>query len=151
MTVIDNVLERLDFGECLNGNAASVSATSIGQTTIISVKGEIDVSNADFTATVLNGFATWNGKVVADLSELDFIGTHGLRLLVEFHDRCRRSNTVMAVVPGRMLRRLLQVIDIGRHIPVADSVHDAVQYVQESVAPADRQTFTRVAPEKLRC
>ncbi len=151
MTVIDNVLERLDFGECLNGNAASISAESIGETTIISVKGEIDASNADFAATVLNGFATWNGKVVADLSDLDFIGTQGLRLLVEFHDRCRRSNTMLAVVPCRMLRRLLEVIDIGRHLPVAESIHDAVLSVERGFAPANSRTFTQVAAENLRC
>lgn len=151
MTVIDNVLEELDFGPRFNGRAASISAESWGETTVISACGEIDASNADFTATVLDGFATANGKVVVDLSNLDFIGTQGLRVLIEFYESCQRSNTAAAVVPCRMLRRLLHVIDIGGHLPVAQSVHSAVHSVERDVTPAQPQTFTRVAPEKLRC
>lgn len=151
MTVIDNVLEQLDFGAPLNGSALSVSAESVGETTVISVGGEIDASNADFTATVLNGFATCNGKVVVDLSSVDFIGTQGLRLLIEFDDQCRRSNTAVVVVPCRMLRRLLEVVGMGRHLSIAESVTDALRAVdRDSVAPGSN-AFTRVAAEKLRC
>ena len=150
MTVIDNVFDHLDFGQRITGRAASISAGTCGETTVISVSGEIDASNADFTATVLNGFATWNGEVVLDLSSLDFIGTQGLRVLIEFSESCRRSNTAVAVVPCRTLQRLLQVIDIGRHLPVAESVRSAVRSVEREVTVGP-QTFTRVDPEKLRC
>ncbi|MGZ6778421.1 MAG: STAS domain-containing protein [Mycobacterium sp.] len=151
MTVIDNVLEQLDFGERFNGHAVSISAHPIGATTVITVNGEIDASNADFTASVLHGFATLNGKVAVDLSNVDFIGTQGLRLLIEFHDTCRHRNTAAAIVPCQMLRRLMNVIEIGSHLPVAESVSDAVQSVEGHLPTTDRPAFTRVDPEKLRC
>jgi hypothetical protein len=43
------------------------------------------------------------------------------------------------------------VIDVGRHLPVADSVDDAVQLLQWGVISPDLQNLSRVAPEKLRC
>ncbi len=151
MTVIDNVFDHLDFGRPISGHAASISADTWGETTVISVSGEIDASNAEFTATVLNGFACWNGKVVLDLSRLDFIGTQGLRVLVEFYESCQRSNTVTVMVPCRMLLRLLQVIDIGRHLPVAESVNSALRSVERDAIAVGPQKFSLVDPEKLRC
>ena len=151
MTVIDNVLDHLDFGRPIAGHAASISADACGETTVISVSGEIDAANADFTATVLNGFACWNGKVVLDLSRLDFIGTQGLRVLVDFYERCQRSNTVMVMVPCRMLLRLLRLIDVGRHLPVAESVNSALRSVEGDVTAVGLQMFSLVDPEKLRC
>jgi anti-anti-sigma factor len=151
MTVIDNVLEQLDFGERFNGYAVSISAHPVGSTTVITVNGAIDASNSDFTASVLHGFATLNGKVAVDLSSVDFIGTRGLRMLIEFHDTCRRRNTTAAIVPCRTLRRLMDVLDIGSDLPIAESVSDAVQSVDGDILTTDLRAFTRVDPQKLRC
>src|SRR6476469_4519909 len=129
MTVIDNVLDQLEFGDRFNGHAVSISAHPVGPTTVITVTGAIDASNAEFAASVLDGFAKRNGKVAVDLSSVDFIGTPGLRVLIEFHDRCRRRNTAVAIVPCHMLRRLIDVLDTGSHLPIEESVSDAVQSV----------------------
>ncbi len=151
MTVIHNVLEDLDFSERIADHGASICAETWGETTVIAVSGEIDASNADFTATVLHGFAEWNGEVVIDLTELDFIGTQGLRLLVQLNERCQRENMALAVVPNRMLRRLMQLIDIGSDLPVAQSVDDAVLSVaRDGVSPGSPAPVL-VDPEKLRC
>jgi anti-anti-sigma factor len=151
MTVFDNVLEQLDFGDRFNGHAVSISAHPVGQTTVIIVTGAIDASNCDFTASVLQGFATRNGKVAVDLSGVDFIGTPGLRVLIEFHDTCLLGNTAVAIVPCRMLRRLIDVLDIGGHLPIEESVSDAVQSVDGDVPTPELQALTRVDPQKLRC
>ncbi len=159
MTVIDHVLndvledfEIIDYTDYSDARGASICAQARGQAIIIAVSGEIDASNADFTATILDGFSARNDAVVIDMTELDFIGTQGLRLLIEFHDRCQRSGTALTVVPGPMLRRLMQFVDVGRDLSVGESVDDAVRSVVRGVASVDSQpTFVAVDPAKLRC
>lgn len=151
MTVTSNVLDQLDFETPVNSRVTSISAESREQITIVSIIGEIDGSNADFIATVLNGFVVWSGKVIIDLSRLEFIGTQGLRVLIGLEEECRRKDVTMAVVPCGLLRRLLQVVDIGRHLPVSSSVDDAVGAVRRSSSSRGPRTFTAVDPGKLRC
>jgi anti-anti-sigma factor len=148
---IDNVLEQQQSRQNIDCRGISVSVESQGPTTVIAVSGDIDASNSDFMTTVLSGFASRNDRIVLDLSSVDFIGTQGVRVLIDFDRQCRRDGAAWALVPCRILRRLLGVIDVGRHLPAADSVDDAVQLLQWGVISPDLQNLSRVAPEKLRC
>ncbi|HKV19480.1 MAG TPA: STAS domain-containing protein [Mycobacterium sp.] len=151
MTVTDNVLVEKQFNESIERGGAAVSAETVGQTTIICIRGEVDASNADFVMTVLEGFATRRSRVVVDASGLSFVGTQGLRLLVNFDQRCQRHDVVWALVSCRLLRRLLQVVDAEQLLPVAASVDDAQRMLESVEASPAERTLQRVAPEKLRC
>jgi anti-anti-sigma factor len=139
------------LSRCVDVGGAYIRVETWQATTVVAVTGEIDALNADFTATVLHGFATGPDPIALDLSELEFIGTQGLRMLVEFDDRCRLNDVVWTLVPCRMLSRLLELVDIGRQLPISGSVDAAVQRLM-CEAPSPRTgVIPRVAQEKLRC
>jgi hypothetical protein len=54
-------------------------------------------------------------------------------------------------VPCQTLLRLLSVIDVGRHLPVSESVDDAVALLQWGVISPELPKLPLVAPHKLRC
>jgi anti-anti-sigma factor len=147
----DSVLEQPPARANFDCRGISVSVESQDPTTVIKVSGAIDTSNSDFMATVLRGFATRNDRFVVDMRGVDFVGTQGVRVLVDFYLQCRRDGTAWALVPCPMLLRLLAVIDVGRHLPVSDSVDDAVALLRGGVISPDLPKLALVATEKLRC
>ena len=118
---------------------------------MITVTGVIDASNADFLITVLRGFAAQKGSLVLDLSDLEFFGAQGLRVLSDFDQQCRRAGGVWALVPPGMLRRMMQVIDIGQRLPITNSADDAVKSLERPSTSSERSALPCVAKEKLRC
>jgi anti-anti-sigma factor len=147
----DSVLEQPPVCADFECSGMSVSVKHQGPTTAIAVSGDIDASNSEFLATVLRGFATRNGRFVVDMRGVDFVGTQGVRVLIDFNLQCRRDGAAWALVPCRILLRLLAVIDVGRHLPVSDSVHDAAALLQWGVISPDLPKLPLVASEKLRC
>jgi anti-anti-sigma factor len=147
----DNVLEQPPSRANIDCRGMCVSVESQGPTPVITVSGDIDASNSDFMATVLSGFATRNDRLVVDMRGVDFIGTAGVQVLVDFDLQCRREGAAWTLVPCRILIRLLQVVDVGRHLPVSDSVDDAVALLQWGVISPEPPKLPLVAPEKLRC
>jgi anti-anti-sigma factor len=151
MTVTTDVPEQLQSTGFVDRRTASVSLHSRGQATVITVTGEIDASNADFLITVLSGFAAQEGSLVLDLSDLEFFGAQGLRVLSDFDQQCRRAGSGWALVPPRMLRRMMQVIDIGQRLPVSNSADDAVKALERPSTSSALSALPCVAKEKLRC
>jgi anti-anti-sigma factor len=147
----DSALEQPPARAKLDCRGISVSVESRGPTTVIAVSGDIDASNSDFMTTVLRGFATRNDRLVVDMRGVDFVGTQGVRVLVDFDLQCRRDGAAWALVPCRILSRLLAVIDVGGHLPVSESVEDAVALLQWGVISPELPKLPLVAPEKLRC
>lgn len=151
MTVTSDVSEQLQSTGFIHRRTASVSLHSRGHATVIAVTGEIDASNADFLITVLRGFAAQKASLVLDLSDLVFFGAQGLRVLSDFDEQCRRAGIVWALVPPEMLRRMMQVIDIGQRLPVSNSADDAVKSLERPSTSSERSALPCVAKEKLRC
>jgi anti-anti-sigma factor len=147
----DSVLEKPHARANLDCRGISISVESQGPTTVIAVSGDIDASNSDFMATVLSGFATSNDRFVVDMRGVDFVSTQGVRVLVDFGLQCRRDGAAWALVPCQTLLRLLAVIDVGRHLPVSESVDDAVALLQWGVISSELPKLPLVARHKLRC
>lgn len=151
MTVTDNVLFQERSSNSIERRGAAVSVESFGPTAVISVRGEIDASNAEFVGDVLDGFTTRKGRMVVDAGRLDFIGAQGLRLMIDLDLKCQQRDVVWALVPGRLLRRLLQVADAEQALPVAESVEDARSMLESVEASSGDRMLQRVAREKVRC
>jgi anti-anti-sigma factor len=147
----DSVLEQPPARANVDCRGISVSVESRGPTTVIAVSGDIDASTSDFMATVLRGFATRNDRFVVDMRSVDFVGTQAVRVLVDFGSQCRRDGAAWSLVPSQTLLRLLAVIDVGRHLPVSESVDDAVALLQWGVISPELPKLPLVARHKLRC
>jgi anti-sigma B factor antagonist len=64
-------------------------------------RGEIDlVTAARLEAAVLEQFGSGFGHVVADLREVTFIDSSGIRTLWQAHQRAERDGVRLSVIPG---------------------------------------------------
>ncbi len=97
--------------------------TTVG---IITVRGELDASNAIAFADHVDACAASGSRLVLDLSPLEFFGTAGFSALHTINVRCANASARWALVSGDAVARLLRVCDPDHTLPVVDSVHDAI-------------------------
>jgi anti-sigma B factor antagonist len=92
---------------------------------VVKARGEIDMQTAPELATALNAAVDsfFPHRLVVDLDEVEFIGSGGLHILLEFDERCDRRDIDMRLVSGaRPVRRALQVTGLDRTLKVYDSL-----------------------------
>lgn len=91
---------------------------AIDGTQIVSVTGEVDLSSVPWLAEVIRRAKEQAGgepsHVVVDLSEVEFMDTAGLEVLLEEWNSSRRLDGRMCIVaPEGPLTRLLEVSGLG--------------------------------------
>jgi len=102
----------------------SVTVTTDGDRAVVSLRGELDMSGVDRARTAIeqaeSGSAT---LLVLDLSELDFIDSTGLEVVLRAarraHDEGRR---LIVQRPSRYVRRLLEMTAIDQSLDVVEDV-----------------------------
>lgn len=123
------------------GAQVHVHARSLA--TVLRIEGEIDASNAEVVAQVVRRFARLKAPLILDVSQLDFLGSAGLRVLLLLDEEHREAQLHNNVVSGAALRRLTRVVtDHG--LPVVDSVPEALQNTHEFIH-ARRRLLTSLA------
>ena len=99
---------------------------TIGDAVVVRLAGELDLYNAEEVRTALADAASSSpARVVVDLSEVDFVDSTALGVLVEARARVGAQRLVLAA-PQLDTRRTLQVSGLDRHIAVHDTVEDAL-------------------------
>jgi len=112
------------------GAQVHVHARSVA--TVLRIEGEIDTSNVDLVAQAVRRFARLKAPLVLDVSQLDFLGSAGLRMLLFLNEEHREAQLHNNVVSGAALRRLTRVVtDHG--LPVVDSVPEALQNTHDFI------------------
>lgn len=86
----------------------------------LAIAGEIDAHSCDELDAALAGAP--DGDVAVDLSEVTFIDSSGLRVLVQHHQgRAGAGHTLQIVRPSRAVRRLLEIAGLdGEFLVDAD-------------------------------
>lgn len=77
---------------------ATIEFESLPRATVVRVRGEVDMSNADRIHDDLAsriGEAPW---MIVDLSGCDYLDSAGLGVIARIHARCRARGTQMRVV-----------------------------------------------------
>lgn len=89
--------------------------------TIVTFTGDLDIaSEADATAS-LEAALDGAGLLVADLRELDFLDSTGVRVLLTADLQAREQGVRFGVARGDgMVRRLFEVTRIDQRFPVVD-------------------------------
>jgi anti-sigma B factor antagonist len=87
-----------------------IKITNFKHCDLVKVKGRLDSATSPKLAETLNGL-TENGRfrMVLDLSELDFISSAGLRVLINTQKTCKRYNrgeVVLASLPANIYASL---------------------------------------------
>lgn len=94
-----------------------------GETHVISFCGELDLANAGTAKTALEAALGDDGtQVVVDMSELEFIDSTGIALLVAALGRNEGGDRVRFVLsPAPAVTRVLEVTGLTERLPLADA------------------------------
>ncbi|MDF0531366.1 STAS domain-containing protein [Tsukamurella sp. 8F] len=93
--------------------------------TVLSVSGYIDASNLNEVTRRAQTLFEQRRDVVIDLSELHFIGTCGLRVVVGLPQTAFAQELGCTVVSNRKVDRLLRLMDGHRPLWVFDHLREA--------------------------
>lgn len=100
--------------------------STIDGAVVVQLAGELDLYNADDIRHALGG-AIERGAVyiVVDMSEVDFVDSTALGVLIEARSKLGRDGVLLAA-PQLETRRTLEVSGLDRQLPVHDSVDGAL-------------------------
>lgn len=108
---------------------ASIEHDDHGSIRILRIIGEVDMDNTGQIDELLSTLVPDGAAaVVVDLTDLTYLDSAGIRLLVEFSDRLRRSRQQLRLVvpPESRLRRILALVKLELLIPIDDDRPTAV-------------------------
>ena len=96
---------------------------------VVRLAGELDLYNANVVRESLLE-ATDDGlpdRVVVDLSEVEFIDSTTLGVLIEARTKLANRRGFLLAAPGLETRRALQISGLDRHFSVHDTVEEALE------------------------
>jgi anti-sigma B factor antagonist len=94
---------------------------------IVKLAGELDLYNAPMVREAfLNANAGEPDRVVVDLSEVEFIDSTALGVLIEARSRFPNRKAFLLAAPGLETRRALEISGLDRHFAVHETVDAAL-------------------------
>ena len=94
---------------------------------IVQLAGELDLYNASAVREALQqAGADGTERVVVDLSEVEFMDSTALGVLIEARSRFANRRAFLLAGPGLETRRALEISGLDRHFALHDSVDSAV-------------------------
>ena len=106
-----------------------VTTTQYKHCDLVKASGRVDSATAPQLAEVLDGITdSGRYKIVLDLSDVEFMSSAGLRVLISTQKTCKRYNrgeVFLAVVP----ERIYEALDLAGFVPLFrfyDNILDAV-------------------------
>lgn len=110
---------------------ASVSIDDLGATMVLRMAGEIDASTDDVVSGPL--FAcldTAPQSVIIDMTNVEFIGSTGLNMLVRAYQTARSRAVRLLIVEGtHAVARAVEVSGLDAYLPLSRSLSDALSSV----------------------
>ncbi|HKC21052.1 MAG TPA: STAS domain-containing protein [Gaiellaceae bacterium] len=98
-----------------------------GDACVVSLAGELDLYNApEVREALTNACGDSAVRVVVDLSEVEFIDSTALGVLIEARTLLNNRRGFLLAAPGLETRRALAISGLDRHFTVLDSVSEAL-------------------------
>ena len=94
---------------------------------VVRLGGELDLYNAHVVRDALVG-ACANGpnRLVVDLSEVEFMDSTALGVLIEARTKLENGRAFILAAPALETKRALQISGLDRHFSVHDTVPEAL-------------------------
>lgn len=110
---------------------ASVSVEDFGTVVVVHVIGEIDANTGKVVGDPLFSCLDRASRaVVIDLTNVEFLGSTGLSILVRAHRKARsRAIALRIVAATHAALRALQVSGLDTYLPLSRSVPDALSSI----------------------
>ena len=114
-TASANVPEELPFD-------FRISASEQGATSTIAVEGEWDLAQQTASTDAIDhALDRRPACLVLDLSQLSFIDSSGVHVLINAHNRCAAQATHLVIIPGpRAVQRVFEICNLIERLPFAD-------------------------------
>jgi anti-sigma B factor antagonist len=98
-----------------------------GDACVVRLGGELDLYNAPQVRKVLTDAASDSAaRVVVDLSEVEFLDSTALGVLIEARTHLPNQRAFLLAAPGLETRRALEISGLDRHFTVHASVSEAL-------------------------
>lgn len=98
-----------------------------GDARVVKLAGELDLYNAPQVRDALaDACEDAPARVVVDLSEVEFIDSTALGVLIEARTQLDNRRAFLLAAPGLETRRALEISGLDRHFTVHDSVSEAL-------------------------
>jgi anti-sigma B factor antagonist len=98
-----------------------------GDACVVKLGGELDLYNAPQVREALTDACVDSSqRVVVDLSEVDFIDSTALGVLIEARTHLANRQAFLLAAPGLETRRALEISGLDRHFGVHTSVSEAL-------------------------
>jgi anti-sigma B factor antagonist len=102
----------------------SVTVATDGDRSTVALRGELDLAGVDRARQAIEQAESMDsGLLVLDLSELEFIDSTGLEVMLRAARRAHDSGRRLIVArPSRYVRRLLEMTAIDQSLDIVDDV-----------------------------
>jgi anti-sigma B factor antagonist len=114
-----------------------ISTRRYGRHALVALGGELDLAGAgEMRARLRAACEESDGRVILDLSELQFIDSTGLSILVEYHERARvAGGRLVLVAPRAAVVRILRITGLDGALKVCARVAEAADVLAIVEAP----------------
>jgi anti-sigma B factor antagonist len=98
-----------------------------GDAYVVKLGGELDLYNAPQIREALSdASAEHPARIVVDLSEVEFVDSTALGVLIEARTRFDNQRAFLLAAPALETRRALEISGLDQHFAVHDSVSEAL-------------------------
>ncbi|MFR9806804.1 STAS domain-containing protein [Pseudonocardia sp. RS010] len=98
-------------GTCVGGVRVRV-AEPAADTVVLAVAGEIDVAHAEAVRRAAEPRLGRGVRLVLDLSDLTYLGSHGIAVLADLDDAARARSATLVVVTGAANAAVLRPVTL---------------------------------------
>lgn len=120
----------------VRGGKCEAVVANVDGVTLATISGSIDAASvADFDGHLVAACGSGSGRVVVDMSDVDFLSVDGIAALHELARRMVNGGGALAISGGRAVSRPLRRTGLTRLIPVFDWLPKAFDSVG-GIAPA---------------
>ena len=100
---------------------------AVGEACVVRLGGELDLYNAEqVRAALARACSSSPARVVVDLSEVEFLDSTALGVLIEARTMLANRRAFVLAAPGLETRRALQISGLDRHFSVHETVPEAL-------------------------
>ena len=104
-----------------------LAVEAVGQACVVKLGGELDLYNApEVREALAAACADSPQRIVIDLSEVEFIDSTALGVLIEARTKLENRRAFLLAAPGLETRRALEISGLDKHFSVYDSVSEAL-------------------------
>jgi anti-anti-sigma factor len=126
--------ELLEPGQ---GDLASVGVADHDGPLVVTITGELDISNIDSIADVIYAQPNSDDGLVVDLTGVTYLDSSAVSLLHDLARRLRnRAQRLIVVSPqGSPPRRILELTALNKNAPITEVLAEAIRLLADTSLP----------------